>query len=146
MRTMASQRDKSADLFALTARSRNCLSSSCEPASAAHLLQVQKQKTAEEHDRPSGQNRCAGSCRGACFVFPWQRSEALKFAATPPMALQVSRTNPRSTNFKFNPSSNRAPKISAARLHERRNLQMKRFRVPFLRRFLKNQRGQSAVL
>src|ERR1039458_9117187 len=58
----------------------------------------------------------------------------------------MSRTNPRSTNFKFNPTSNRTPKNSVARLHERRNLQMKRFRVPFLRRFLKNQQGQSAVL
>ena len=70
---MASQWDKSADLFALTARSRNCLSSDCPPVSRARILQVQKKKTAEEStgraDRIMRQLRAA-----ARFAFPWRKS------------------------------------------------------------------------
>jgi len=53
---MASQKDKSADLFALTARSRNCLSSYCEPTGATRLLQVQKQEMAADTNGRAGRN------------------------------------------------------------------------------------------
>jgi hypothetical protein len=70
---MASQWDKSADLFALMARSRNCLSSDCPPVSRARILQVQKKKTAEgstgRADRIVRQLRAA-----AWFAFPWRKS------------------------------------------------------------------------
>ena len=56
MRTMASQMDKSADLFALKARSRNCLSSYCEPTGAARPLQVQKQEMAAGTNGRAGRN------------------------------------------------------------------------------------------
>jgi hypothetical protein len=44
---MASQKDKSADLFALTARSKNCFSHRWAPANRARIPQLQKQETTE---------------------------------------------------------------------------------------------------
>jgi hypothetical protein len=71
---MESQRDKSADLFALTARSRNCRSRSRAPVNPARLLQIRKQQTAE-----GASSRTASSIRrflsGAVFAFPIQKSE-----------------------------------------------------------------------
>jgi hypothetical protein len=72
---MASQWDKSADLFALTARSRNCLLSDCAPASAAQFLQVQKQKSAEGTKGRAGRTTRRHTA-AACFVFPWKKSES----------------------------------------------------------------------
>ena len=77
MRTVASQKDKSADLFALTARSKNCPSSNREPASSAQLLQVQKQKMAEitigRADRTVRRQTAA-----ACPVSPWKKFESAR--------------------------------------------------------------------
>ena len=74
MRTMASQWDKSADLFALTQRSKDCLSSDCEQADAAETLQVQKQTTVQ-----GKAGRADSTVRrhvaSACFVSPWKKSE-----------------------------------------------------------------------
>jgi hypothetical protein len=77
VRTVASQKDKSADLFALTARSENCLSSYCEPAGALRLIHVEKQKTAEGTDGQAG--RITRQLRAAaCFAFPWQKLESVQ--------------------------------------------------------------------
>jgi hypothetical protein len=75
VRTMASQRDKPADLFALTARSRNCLSNDCAPASWTRILQVQKQKTAEGTTGRAGRTVRRPRVDG-CIPFPWQKSES----------------------------------------------------------------------
>ena len=75
MRTTASHRDKSADLFALTARSRNCLSSCCEPDSAERLPQVQKQKTVEITSGRIGRT-VRGLQSDASYTVPWRKSES----------------------------------------------------------------------
>jgi hypothetical protein len=60
-RTMVSQRDKSGDPFALTTRSRNCLSSSCSLALSPRLHLIQKNRlptgTAARANRPVRQFR-----------------------------------------------------------------------------------------
>jgi len=70
---MASQWDRSADLYALTARPRNCLSSNCPPVSGARILQVQKKKTAE--GTTGRVDRIMRQLRAAAWVaFPWRKS------------------------------------------------------------------------
>ena len=75
MRKMASQWDKSADLFTLTARSENCFSDKSALTSALQLLQVQKQKMAEgatgQADRTVRRHTAA-----ARIVVPWQEFES----------------------------------------------------------------------
>ena len=75
MRTKASQRDKSADLFALTARLGNCPSSCCEADSAERRPQVQKQKTVEITT-----GRAARAARrlqvDAFYTVPWRKFES----------------------------------------------------------------------
>lgn len=100
---MVSQRDNSADLFALTTRSRNCFPSSCAQANSAHPLQVQKQSSA---GRTPGWavKSMRGSSAARASYFHGRDLSALKFAATPPMALEVSRANPRSRNVRIQPT------------------------------------------
>lgn len=75
MRTMASQWDKSADLFALTARSLSSHSGECTQSSAALLLQVHTKKTAEETTGQADRIACRHTA-AACFVVPWQEFES----------------------------------------------------------------------